>query len=84
MRGGVFVRATVEEKEGGSNLNLDQEDRSTQEKTGNKGVPKKLFRWNEEVRLVFEILPSQKFLLALNNDNPNVFHLQRMSLSRHQ
>lgn len=46
----MVVRATVEEKEGGSNVNIEQEDRSTQEKSGIKGVPKKLFKWNEEVR----------------------------------
>lgn len=54
----MVVRATVEEKEGGSNLHADQEDGSTQEKTGSRGVPKKLFKWNEEVRLVFENLRS--------------------------
>lgn len=63
----MVVRATVEEKEGGSNVNTDQEDRSTQEKSGNKGVPKKLFKWNEEVRLVLEIPPPEKFQLAFNN-----------------
>lgn len=64
---------TVEEKEVGSNINADQEERSMQEKTGNKGLPKKLFKWNEEVRLVFKILQILKFKHTVNEYNPNVF-----------
>lgn len=39
-----------EEKEGGCKVNGGPEDRSAQEKAGNKGGPKKLFKWNEEIR----------------------------------
>lgn len=39
-----------EEKEGGCKVNAGPEDRSAQEKAGNKGGPKKLFKWNEEIR----------------------------------
>lgn len=49
----MVVRVTAEEKDGGSNLQDDQENGGTQERTGNRGVPKKLFKWNEEVRLVY-------------------------------
>lgn len=45
----VHVRATEEEKEGKQKVNVGPED-NVEERGGKKGGPKKLFKWNEEIR----------------------------------
>ncbi len=50
-----LVRATEEEKEGKQKVNVGPEE-NVEEKGGKKGGPKKLFKWNEEIRSdIFEI-----------------------------
>uniref|UniRef100_UPI0037E84C9E ubinuclein-1-like n=1 Tax=Semicossyphus pulcher TaxID=241346 RepID=UPI0037E84C9E len=43
------AKATEEDKEGKQKVNVGPED-SVEEKGGKKGGPKKLFKWNEEIR----------------------------------
>lgn len=45
----VHVRAAEEEKEGKQKVNVGPED-NVEEKGGRRGGPKKLFKWNEEMR----------------------------------
>lgn len=45
----VHVRATEEDKEGKQKVNIGPED-NVEEKGGKRGGPKKLFKWNDEIR----------------------------------
>lgn len=51
----VRVRGIEEEKEDSQRMNAVSEE-NMEEKGGKKGGPKKLFKWNEEIRLdIFKI-----------------------------